>query len=179
MSLRFSEDWLEQRNTLSASWKVSKKPTKPTPLKKSQTQKSTAKKSMSPHLRALNALIRKPELEKGNGEHYSQVRFFYYFEINNPEIYKSLHATPNGGYRTKLTASAMKAEGQKKGYPDISLDMARQGFHGLRIELKHGNNRLTPEQKEWRVLLEEQGYKYVECRSTQEAIDAVLEYINN
>ncbi len=35
----------------------------------------------------------------------------------------------------------MKAEGQKKGYPDMSLDKACGIYHGMRIELKEPNGK--------------------------------------
>ncbi|EKL0095777.1 VRR-NUC domain-containing protein, partial [Salmonella enterica] len=76
-------------------------------------------KEVSPHAKALAALAKNPDLRVGNCEHYEQVFIFDYFERNYPEIYELLHATPNGGKRSKATAGKMKAEGQKKGYPDM------------------------------------------------------------
>ena len=73
-------------------------------------------------------------------------------------VYEHTHATPNGGLRGIRTAIKMVAEGQKKGYPDLSIDLACGGYHGLRIEMKHGRNRLTPEQLVWMTRLTEAGY---------------------
>ncbi|WP_241613232.1 VRR-NUC domain-containing protein [Rosenbergiella epipactidis] len=171
MVLRFSEDWYQGY--------ISRKSV-PSKAKSATKKRSTPKKKsdVSPHAIALAKLAKNPNLAKGKGEHYSQVRYFDFFERKHPEVYELIHATPNGGYRTDKAGAEMREEGQKKGYPDISLDSAQQGYHGLRIEMKHGKNTLTVEQKIWRERLEKQGYKYVECRSTEEAISVTLDYMN-
>ncbi|PIJ43353.1 VRR-NUC domain-containing protein [Tatumella sp. OPLPL6] len=171
MTLRFSEDWYQGY--------VSKKsvPSKAKVTTKKRANRKVAT-NVSPHAIALAKLAKNPSLEDGKGEHYSQVRYFDYFERFHPDVYDLIHATPNGGYRTEKAGAEMRAEGQKKGYPDISLDSAQQGFYGLRIEMKYGKNSLTAEQKIWRERLEGQGYKYVECRSTEEAISVTLDYMN-
>ena len=56
-------------------------------------------------------------------------------EAQWPEL-RWLFAVPNGGWRAKRTAAAMKAEGAKPGVPDYLLPVARGGFSGLAIELK-------------------------------------------
>ena len=71
-------------------------------------------KEVSPHAKALAALAKNPDLRDGNCEHFEQVFIFDYFERKHPDIYELLHATPNGGKRSKATAGKMKAEGQKK-----------------------------------------------------------------
>lgn len=40
--------------------------------------------------------------------------------------------------RDKATAVALKRQGVKAGVPDICLPVARNGYHGLHIELKAG-----------------------------------------
>lgn len=72
----------------------------------------------------------------------------------------------------------MTAEGQKRGYPDISVDAARGKFHGLRIEMKSPDGRMSEDQKVWRERLEKQGFKYELCRSAEEAITATVDYMN-
>ena len=63
------------------------------------------------------------------------------------------------------------------GIPDFFLPVAAQGFHGLYLELKTERGKLSIEQQSIAMLLEEQKYKYVLCRSDGEAIDAVLNYL--
>jgi hypothetical protein len=44
-----------------------------------------------------------------------------------------LYAVPNGGFRHKAVAGKMKAQGVRAGVLDFNLDVARGGYHGLRI----------------------------------------------
>lgn len=133
---------------------------------------------ISPHAVALAALAKNPELIKGKQEHYLQVAIFDWLQRVHPDIYDRTHATPNGGKRAKKTAFTMKAEGQKKGYPDLSIDKACGVFHGFRMEVKYGNNKPTAEQLVWKVRLEEEGYKFVVVWSLEEAIREITEYIS-
>ena len=52
-----------------------------------------------------------------------------------PEL-AMLYAVPNGGHRNKAVAAKLKREGVKPGQPDLTLPVARRGFHALYIELK-------------------------------------------
>ncbi|HBM2815697.1 TPA: VRR-NUC domain-containing protein [Enterobacter hormaechei subsp. xiangfangensis] len=131
---------------------------------------------LSPHLKALNYLAKHPEDLKGKQEHYAQVKVMFHFECSNKEIYRRLHATPNGGHRTDATAGRMKAEGQKRGYPDMSLDKGRGVYLGLRCELKIGKNTLSQEQKDWLNMLTEDGYYCFVAYGEQEAIDGIQAY---
>jgi hypothetical protein len=169
--LRFTED---EFKAFTASRKAGKK------AKKSDPFLSLAPtKEPSPHAIALAALAKNPDLRKGNQEHYEQVIIFDYFERKHPEIYELLHATPNGGKRTKATAGKMKAEGQKKGYPDMSLDMPRGVYHGMRLELKEPDGKgPSTEQIEWLNRLRNQGYYAVLAYGAEQAITAILEYVS-
>lgn len=133
-------------------------------------------KNVSVHAAALAALFKNPELIKGRYEHYDQVQVFDLMERKHPELYDLLHATPNGGYRTKKTANDMPAEGQKKGYPDMSLDLATGAHHGMRIELKHGKRKPSEDQIIWLRRLSVQGYYCVLAFSPDEATEAILQY---
>lgn len=137
------------------------------------------KKEISAHAIALAGLAKNPDLEKGKGEYFQQVRVFDYFERYNPDdIYELLHSIPNGGLRSKGTAAQMKAEGQKPGYPDMGLDAARGIYHGLRIELKHGKNIASEEQKGWQVRLTKEGYCALILFDWERAVEAILTYWN-
>ncbi|EEO4838325.1 VRR-NUC domain-containing protein [Salmonella enterica] len=134
-------------------------------------------KDPSPHAVALAALAKNPDLRKGNVEHFEQVIIFDYMERKHPDIYELLHATPNGGLRAKATAGKMKAEGQKKGYPDLSLDMPRGIYHGMKMEIKAPDGKgPTAEQIEWMNKLWREGYYVALAYGAEEAITALLEY---
>jgi hypothetical protein len=68
-----------------------------------------------------------------------------------------LFAIPNGGLRTGLHGSAaagarMRAEGVKRGVPDLCLPIAKRGYHSLFIEMKRADGRLrdvSEDQKQW------------------------------
>lgn len=146
------------------------------PKKKAARKKSTSKKS--PHRRALERLARKPELITGRQEHYLQVHVFDWLERNANQIYELFHATPNGGARATRTAVAMRAEGQKAGYPDVSLDAPRGIYHGLRIELKAGTNKPTEGQITWLNRLHKQGYCCAVFNDWRQAVQYIVDYWN-
>ena len=89
-----------------------------------------------------------------------------------------LHAVPNGGHRHPAVASAMKAEGVKRGVPDLDLPVPRGRWHGLRIEMKAKGGRLAPEQRWWIEKLHEQGYRAVMCVGWEAARDTILDYLD-
>ena len=84
---------------------------------------------------------------------------------------------PNGGKRDKRTAVALKRQGVKAGVPDICLPVARNGYHGLYIELKAGKNKATKNQEKWQVFLNDQGYYAVICYGWHEAAKVIEEYL--
>lgn len=89
-----------------------------------------------------------------------------------------LHAIPSGGHRHKRVGAYMKAEGVKRGVPDLCLPVPRQGYHGFYIENKFGNNYATLEQREWLVALIEQGYRCDLWYDADAVIDALCNYLN-
>jgi hypothetical protein len=94
-----------------------------------------------------------------------------------PEL-EWLAAIPNGGKRTKLVAMKLKAEGVKKGYPDLVLDVARGGYHGWKGELKVRGGSVKPDQAKWHDRLRRQGYR-VDVRLGWEAMrDALIDYLS-
>lgn len=165
--MRFSPEWLEG---------YTKK--KRSPQKTKSTDVSWLDKvvKVSVHAAALAALAKKPELLKGNYEHYDQVQIFDCIHRKYPSLYDLLHATPNGGYRTKKSANQMPAEGQRKGYPDMSLDLPAGIYHGMRIELKHGKRKPEVEQAKWLRALSAQGYYCILAFSPEEAVKELVAY---
>ncbi len=89
-----------------------------------------------------------------------------------------LHAIPNGGRRDAITGRKLKEEGVKAGVPDLSLPVARGGYHGLYIEMKSVNGRINPRQARWLELLDKQGYLTEVCRSSMEAIGVLMAYLD-
>jgi hypothetical protein len=94
-----------------------------------------------------------------------------------PEL-RMLYHVPNGGHRNKIVAAKLKAEGVRGGVPDICLPVARNGYHGLYVELKRRKGgKATPEQMEWIAALGEQGYFAAVCYGFDEAREAIENYL--
>ncbi len=87
-------------------------------------------------------------------------------------------ASANGGSRHLLEAVKLKRMGVSKGYPDVSIPLARKGYHGLYIELKRVKGGVvSPEQQEWGEYLMSEGYAWHVANGASEAIKIVLDYI--
>jgi hypothetical protein len=99
-----------------------------------------------------------------------------------------LFAIPNGaalagytgrrGKRYSPQAAKLKAEGLRPGVPDLFLPVARQGFHGMFIELKVGKNKPTREQVRLVDALAEQGYYAAVCWGAEDAIGEIKAYLD-
>ena len=86
-----------------------------------------------------------------------------WFRLQYPDTI--IAAIPNGGKRGIKTAMAMKREGVLAGMPDLFIASARDGFHGLFIEMKSAKGTTTPEQKIVLEKLRDEGYIVFVCRS--------------
>ena len=84
--------------------------------------------------------------------------------------------TPNGGFRNKKTAGKMKAQGVKKGIPDIIIEEIPPKFpeyKGVRIELKRRKGRPSDVKKEQREILDRyklRGYLVFVCFGIDDVI---------
>ena len=119
----------------------------------------------------------KPRVIATEGQ--EQAALFVWKEYNEamiPEL-ALLHHIPNGGKRDIITASRLKAEGVKSGVPDISLPVARNGYHGLYIELKVGSNTPSDNQKKWIGMLRNQGHRVEVCYGWVEAAAVIKDYL--
>ncbi len=115
-----------------------------------------------------------------DGEHAEQAALFRWAEFARarlPEL-TLLHAIPNGGHRHKATAARLKAEGVKRGVPDLCLPVARSGAHGLYIELKTERGKTTPEQLGWIRALRRQGYVAEVCHGWESARSMIEHYLS-
>ena len=83
-----------------------------------------------------------------------------------------------GGMRTSVgTGKKMKLMGYRKGCPDIMIFQANDKFYGLFIELKIKGNSQSPEQEQWQVQAEKNGYKYALVYSFNEAVETIKNYL--
>lgn len=94
-----------------------------------------------------------------------------------PELALMYHI-PNEGKRTRATGGRMRAEGLKKGVPDICLPVARGPYHGLYIELKREDGgKLSATQSEWLDGLDRQGYRAICCHGWERAAEEIQRYM--
>lgn len=100
-----------------------------------------------------------------------------WFSLQYREYAKLLHHSPNGGKRNAIEAAKFKAMGVRAGFPDLALYIARQGYHGLFIELKTAKGRQSDHQKYYQCVLEEQGYRYEVVRSLEEFQNLINDYL--
>lgn len=84
-----------------------------------------------------------------------------------------MFAIPNGGSRDAKEAYYLKRSGVKPGVPDMFFPGARHGYHGLFIELKAENGRLSTAQREWLAKLFDMGYCTRVCYGRDAAIAAI------
>jgi hypothetical protein len=67
--------------------------------------------------------------------------------------------------------------GVRAGTPDYLLAVARKGKHGLWIEMKAAEGRVSPEQHAAHAMLMEQGYDTAICYSTDAARVVIESYL--
>jgi hypothetical protein len=94
---------------------------------------------------------------------------------------------PNEGKRSKAAGGRLKAQGMKRGVPDVLVferweagfargmgcTLDRYSGHGIAIELKVGKRKPTPEQEQWMEALRERGWMVAVCRSLEEVRDVL------
>jgi hypothetical protein len=133
----------------------------------------------------LRRITRRPHLARVrrhptcDSEHAEQAALFRRAEFARPRLPELalLHAIPNGGHRHKATAARLKAEGVKRGVPDVCLPVARNGAHGLYIELKTERGKPTPEQLGWIRALRRQGFAAEVCHGWESARSMIEHYL--
>lgn len=86
--------------------------------------------------------------------------------------------------RSVVEGAKLKACGLTEGFPDLTLFVARKGFHGLVIELKIPNKNTgaiqkpRPEQKEVMKCLQNQSYLVTWCDNHHDAKEIFETYLN-
>lgn len=122
-------------------------------------------------------------------EHDDQCALFQWAQAQSgayPEL-SLLFAIPNGaklpwkkdsrGKRYSPEAQRLKAEGLKSGVPDTFLAVPKGPYHGLFIELKHGDNQPSPEQNRWIAALRSMGYRAEVVFGWETASLLILKYL--
>lgn len=101
-------------------------------------------------------------------------------EVNEhryPEL-RLLYHVPNEGKRSKREGARLKRLGLRKGVSDLCLPVARGGYHGLYIEIKALDGKLTKEQKDFLAAVREQGFCGYACYGGESAVKEIELYLN-
>lgn len=122
---------------------------------------------------------RAPRGHPHDEEHRIQCACVRWFRFQHPSLAQCLFAVPNGGRRDRVTGAKLKAEGVIPGVADLLLLVQRGPFGGLCIEMKTHKGYQSPEQKQWQKIVEGQGYRYAVCRSLDDFIRIITDYLNS
>lgn len=110
---------------------------------------------------------------KQPSEHKIQVALMDYLAIAGR---RDLHwfAIPNGGHRHIRQASKLKAEGVRRGTPDLCF-MLPEGRVGW-LEMKTTKGRLSSEQKSFCAIAQQLGHLWAMATSVDDAIRVLTEW---
>lgn len=101
-----------------------------------------------------------------------------WFRYRFPKLSKLLVAVPNGGSRDLREARNLKAQGVTAGVADLLLLVPRDGFGCLCIEMKTEKGKQSEHQVDWQKQAEINGNKYVVCRSLDQFISEITNYLS-
>ncbi len=118
-------------------------------------------------------------------EHIEQVKVIKWWrdhcaDYGLPEF--ALFAIPNAGKRSLHVGESMRAEGLRKGAPDLMLaarSKYQSGHFALFMEMKPlKGGTWEPEQQEFCRHLESHGYLYYVCKGAPMAIEMIVKYLS-
>jgi VRR-NUC domain len=118
---------------------------------------------------------RKPRRKPRELEHAEQVRVIGWARLVERDVpaLALLFSIPNGGKRSKAVAGKLKAEGVKAGVSDLFLPFAARGYHGIFIEQKTKEGRLSETQMDFLEDVSQQGY----CAAVGYGADRTIEIL--
>ena len=114
-----------------------------------------------------------------DAEHKLQCACVRWFRLKFPKLRNILFAVPNGGRRDAVTGAKLKEEGATSGVSDLILLRSNRFYGALCVEMKKPGGYQSPAQKEWQKDAEANGAKYVVCRSLDEFMKVVTDYLND
>lgn len=115
-----------------------------------------------------------------------QIACMRWLMLQYREIWEVATAIPNGGQRPVRIINGrvlcqegvkLKREGVKAGVSDVIIFRVSKGYHGLHIEFKTKTGRQSEAQKRWQSKMEVEGYKYEVCRSFDEFVKIIEDYV--
>lgn len=151
--------------------------------RKKQSAETTSPSTSDQLVRKKTKGLTPAEIAKSGTEHGEQAALFFWAAMNR-SLYpclKWLYAIPNGGGRSPVEGSRLKAEGVKKGVSDVCLPVPSHGYNGLYIEMKRKDGTIKdvkPEQSEFLEFVLSQGYYGCVCFGWEQASKTVEWYLN-
>jgi hypothetical protein len=137
----------------------------------------------------MNATLTKKQLAAlYPSEHQEQARVVRWCLDESPQpirhLTRLIYAVPNqgrfGGKAAMIIGKQFKAEGLRKGFPDLVLPVARGHYHALDIEMKRVGEAFeepSAEQLAWHEALREQGHVVYVGAGAENAITAIGHYL--
>lgn len=123
--------------------------------------------------------MKKPSFwDKLNPESKEQITFLDWLSLQHPTIRPYVFHIPNERKAKKITGYILKLMGVMPGVSDLFLAIPTQKYHGLFIEMKAKNGRLTESQKEFMAKMIGKGYHAQVCYSWEEAMNLTTAYLN-
>lgn len=127
-----------------------------------------------------NSILSPERIAASGSEDAHQAALFQFAALNKhiyPQLEMLFHC-PNGGQRSAKEGARMKKMGVKAGYPDVGMNIARRGYHGLFIEMKKPSGGVvSDEQIKWHRLLTNEGNYVTLANHWQEARDVLIWYL--
>ena len=112
-------------------------------------------------------------------EHNIQSACVRWFRVTYPAMKNVLFAIPNAARRSARNGAYMKEEGMLSGVSDLILLKSNRYYGALCIEMKKHGGYQSQSQKDWQKDAEANGAKYVVCRSLDEFMNEVNNYIKD
>ena len=112
-----------------------------------------------------------------NEEHRLQVSCVRWFRMQYPNLKNVLFAVPNAARRSQRMGVYMKEEGMLPGVADLILLKNNHSYNTLCIEMKTSQGVQSYTQKKWQTSVEYNGNKYILCRSLENFIQEINDYL--
>lgn len=128
----------------------------------------------------LRVSTKKRPREIETSEQAALIEWSWLVRFKDGKVGEYITHVPNEGKRGGKAQSDFKKLGGRKGYPDLIVDVAAGGYHGLRIEMKAPkgfSSSVSKEQAEWIKRLSDQGYLAVVCYGFEEAKHIIIDYL--
>ncbi len=127
-----------------------------------------------------NVVIPPPPKPRKNEESIAQCAVIAWWAVAHnqygvPECL--LFSIPNGGRRSPRDMVFLKREGLRPGVTDLFLSVPSGIWHGLYCEMKTATGRVSDEQESFMDSVVARNYFAKVCRSSDEAIKLIKEYL--